>query len=105
MIEPRKPTAHERNVAHAWVAKHRWTNKKDATVEYEHALSILIFASPTLRTCIRCRHPYDWHRIDDARNLSPVDREVPLRCLGYDPGVDGPLSSCECPDLLREVVA
>lgn len=99
MTESRKPTAHERNIAHAWVSKHRWTNRADATVEYEHALAILVFASPTVRTCIRCRHPYDWHRIDDR---TYVNGSLMQRCLGYDPGVDGPLSSCDCPDLLPE---
>jgi hypothetical protein len=51
--------------------------------------------------CARCHHPYGWHRLDDTLNLDPTDMATPFRCLGYDPGVDGPLSTCDCPDLVR----
>jgi hypothetical protein len=52
MTQPlREPTQAEKNIARAWVERHRFTNPKDAEVEYEHALSILVFgnARPPLK--------------------------------------------------------
>lgn len=47
----REATQAEKNIARAWVARHRWTNTRDADVEYEHALAILVFgnARPPLK--------------------------------------------------------
>jgi hypothetical protein len=106
----REPTEAEKNIARAWVDRHRWVDPLDAVVEYEHALSLLVFANARppldpiecsrLPMCLRCRHPHDWHRLDDTLNLDPTDPATPFRCLGYDPSADGPLSTCDCPDVV-----
>lgn len=51
--------------------------------------------------CVRCRHSCDWHTLDDACNLDPTDPATPFRCLGYDPRVDGPRYTCDCPDAVE----
>jgi hypothetical protein len=49
-----------------------------------------------------CGHPADWHRLDDAQNVGPSDPGALFRCLGYDPGQDGPPQRiCWCPDMVR----
>lgn len=54
-----------------------------------------------------CRHPYDWHRPDDSRDLDLTDPKTPFRCLGFDPSFGGPGSghACDCPDLVRAAPA
>lgn len=47
-----------------------------------------------------CGHSPDWHRLDDALNLSPTDPAAPFRCLG--PNFDGCAGSC--PDFVGEAV-
>lgn len=44
-LAPRDATQAEMNIARAWVARHRWTNPRDAEGEYEHALAILVFGN------------------------------------------------------------
>jgi hypothetical protein len=41
----RAPTPAEINIARAWVTRYRWTNERDATAAYEHALELLVFAN------------------------------------------------------------
>jgi len=50
--------------------------------------------------CGRCGHPRDWHRLDDALNISPTDPDAPFRCIGYDCEIGGPILACaaKCPD-------
>lgn len=52
--------------------------------------------------CSRCHHPPDWHRLDDATNVSPVDPAAMFRCYGYDVDAPGPPVApgvlCDCPD-------
>ena len=68
----REPTQAERNIARAWVARHRWTNTRDADVEYEHALAILVFgnARPPLKNG---RMPRKAHPRDHAGHGLPCD--------------------------------
>jgi hypothetical protein len=53
--------------------------------------------------CHRCKHPRDWHRLDDSTNISPTDPKAKFRCVGYDCTIDGPIGSCEimCPDFVE----
>lgn len=53
-----------------------------------------------------CGHPADWHRIDGAASVSPVDPKAQFCCIGYDCAADGPIGSCavECPNYQRESV-
>ena len=52
------------------------------------------------KKCSNCGHPQDWHRHDDADNVSPTDPNCRFRCIGYDCEVGGPLPRhpCGCPD-------
>lgn len=54
------------------------------------------------RTCARCGHPQDWHRLDDSLNLDPTDPATPFRCIGHDCESPGPIRACSkaCPDFL-----
>lgn len=55
------------------------------------------------RTCARsgCGHSSDWHRLDDATNVSPTDPAAEFRCLGFDPAASGPPQRrCNCPDFV-----
>lgn len=47
----RDATQAEKSIARAWVGKHRWANPAEAEVEYQHALTILVFgnARPPLK--------------------------------------------------------
>lgn len=54
--------------------------------------------------CARCAHPSDWHRLDDALNISPTDPTAPFRCIGYDctaDPFDAASCSIECPDFVE----
>lgn len=34
------------------------------------------------RCCARCGHHSDWHRLNDALNVGPLDPGARFRCLG-----------------------
>lgn len=51
-----------------------------------------------------CGHPPSWHRLDDGKNVSPVDPAAEFRCIGYDceqlSVVHVASCSVACPDFL-----
>ena len=55
--------------------------------------------------CDRCEHPQSWHRLDDAKNISPTDPAAEFRCIGYDCEVGGkpPKHPCTCPDYVPPI--
>lgn len=46
-----------------------------------------------LGPCKRCGHSPDWHRLDDSKNISPVDPAAEFRCYGYDVEAPGPTTN------------
>lgn len=55
--------------------------------------------------CERCGHSQDWHRLDDATNVSPTDPAAKFRCIGYDCETSGPIqpsNRCDCPDFVEK---
>lgn len=58
-----------------------------------------------LGPCKRCGHSPDWHRLDDASNVSPTDPAAEFRCYGYDVTAPGPPHQpgdlCDCPDYVE----
>jgi hypothetical protein len=61
-----------------------------------------------LSNCTRagCGHSPDWHRLDDASNISPTDPAAMYRCYGYDVEAPGPSHEpgelCQCPDYIGD---
>ena len=58
-----------------------------------------------MKTCERCKHPQDWHRLDDSTNVSPTDPAAKFRCIGYDCEAPGPPkhNACDCPDFVDDL--
>lgn len=60
-----------------------------------------------LGPCKRCGHSPDWHRLDDSKNVSPVDPAAEFCCYGYDVEAPGPHHEpgelCDCSDYIENI--